>query len=83
MREKVIALLNEMHPEIVTFTGESILKEGLVDSFELISIVETLEDAFDVEIDADYVTDENFGTLEKMVRLLETLLEGGNDVSII
>lgn len=74
MREKITAILNELNPEIITYTGESILKDGLVDSFELISIVESLEDAFDLEIDADYVTDENFGTADKMLHLLEKLL---------
>lgn len=48
--------------------------DGLVDSFELIDIVSQLEEDFDIEIDGEYVTVENFANKDTIIVLMKKLL---------
>lgn len=48
----------------------------LVDSFEVVNIVMELEEAFDIEIDAEDVVAENFQTVDTIVALVEKTVNG-------
>ncbi len=74
MKERVYAILAENNEEILSYTGDNMLEDGVVDSFELIAIVGDLEDEFDIEIDASYVVEEYFGNKDAIVKLMEMLL---------
>ena len=45
----------------------------IIDSFGLISIISELEEAFKIEIDAEYVTEENFGNKDCIIALIKRL----------
>lgn len=75
MKEKVFAFLGDINDEILTYTGTNMVGDGLLDSFEIISLISTLEDEFDIEIDAEYVTVDNFASKESILSLVEKLIE--------
>lgn len=50
------------------------VKDGLLDSFEIISLISTLEDEFDIEIDAEYVTVQNLANKDSVINLVDKLL---------
>ncbi|MBD5549670.1 MAG: acyl carrier protein [Lachnospiraceae bacterium] len=75
MEEKVMELLKEIDEEILEFEGENLFEAGLLDSFLVIELVSELEDAFDIEIDAKYVLEENFRTKENIIKLMKKLTE--------
>lgn len=74
MKEKIEKILAEIDEELLTYSGDYMLTDGVINSFELLELVSDLEDAFDIEIDAAYVVEENFGNKEKIVELMERLL---------
>ena len=74
MEEKILELLKDIDEEILTFEGENLFEAGLLDSFMVIDLVGELEDAFDMEIDAKYVLEENFRTKENIIALMKKLL---------
>lgn len=74
MREKVIGILKTVNPAIKE--GTKLIAEGLVDSFEVVNIVMELEEAFDIEIDAEDVVAENFQTVDTIVALVEKTVNG-------
>ena len=45
-----------------------------MDSFQVIELVEMLEENFDMEIDAEHVVAENFATKEAILELMRRLL---------
>lgn len=53
--------------------GVSLLRGGYIDSFTVETIVVFLEIEFHVEIPPEQVKEENFDTIEKMVKLINTL----------
>lgn len=74
MEEKVLELLGNIDEEILTFEGENLFEAGLLDSFLVIDLVAELEDAFDMEIDAKYVLEENFRTKDNIIALMKKLI---------
>ncbi len=75
MEEKVLEILVEYCEEALTYDGDSMMEDGIIDSFTVINIVSELEEEFDIEIDAKYVVAENFKNKEAIIALVERLLE--------
>lgn len=69
MKEKVLEILKEVNPAIED--GVNLISEGLVSSYEIVNIVMELEEAFEIEIDAEEVIAENFETIDAIVALVE------------
>ena len=75
MEEKVLEILEEYCEEALSYAGDNMMEEGVIDSFTVINVVSELEDAFDIEIDAKYVVAENFRNKEAIIALVQKLLE--------
>jgi len=75
MEEKILALLGEINEEILSYKGDDLFEAGLLDSFQVIDLITGLEDAFDLEIDAKYVLEENFKSKDRIVALVKKLSE--------
>lgn len=74
VKEKIEKILAGIDEEILTYSGDHMLTDGIINSFELFELVSDLEDEFDMEIDAAYVVEEHFGNMEKIIKLVEMLL---------
>lgn len=56
-------------------TPESdLLGSGIIDSFDIINLIDAIEVAFDMTIPAEAIVPENFGNVTDMVRLVRTHL---------
>ncbi|MCM1174302.1 MAG: acyl carrier protein [Blautia sp.] len=75
MEEKVLEILEEYCEEALDYDGDSMMEDGVIDSFTVINVVSSLEDEFDIEIDAKYVIAENFRNKETIIELVRKLLE--------
>lgn len=74
MKEKVLEILAEVNEEILDYDGDNLVESGMLDSFQIIDLVEMFEEAFDIEIDAELVVVENFRTKEAIIEMLEGIL---------
>ena len=73
MREELLALLEDVRPD-VDFENEKLLIDGgVLDSFDIISIVQEMNEAFDIDIDVEMLEPYNFNTIEAMLELIEKL----------
>ena len=50
---------------------KALIDDGLIDSFEIVSIVAEIMDNFKVELDVDDLMPENFNSVEAMMQLIE------------
>lgn len=75
MEDKVLEILEEYCEEALTYEGDNMMEEGIIDSFTVINIVSELEDVFDIEVDAKYVVAENFSNKEAIIELVRRLVE--------
>ena len=74
MKEKIIAILADINEDIPSYEGGNLFDAGLLDSLKAVDLVAELEDAFDVDIDAEYVIEENFKTKDAIIALMEKIL---------
>jgi acyl carrier protein len=72
MREQIITILNELRPEF-DFSEEGIdfIEEGMLDSFDVVSLVDSIESEFGVAISGIDVLPENFCTVEAICKTIE------------
>jgi acyl carrier protein len=75
MKEKILSILSDMRPDIEFETEEGLISDGLLESFDLIQLIATLENEFGVEIGNKNITKENFDSLDRIVSLIESLLK--------
>lgn len=74
MEERILKILEENNADIITYGGDNMIEDGIIDSFEIIGIVSDLEEEFDIEIDAEYVIAENFLNKDAIIRLMKKLI---------
>lgn len=72
MKEKVLAILSKSHPEF-DFTEEGIdfIEQGMLDSFDIVTLISDFEDQFGIKIAGSEVLPENFANIDSIVKLLE------------
>ena len=73
MREQLLKLLKEIRPDVDFENEKKLMDNGVLDSFDIISTVQEMNDAFGVEIDVEDLEPANFNTIEAMMELIEKL----------
>ena len=71
MKEKVIEILTELRPEFDFTEDVNFIEEGMLDSFDVVSLVDELEEQFGIKIDGVDVLPENFSTIDSIISLLK------------
>lgn len=71
MKEKIIAILNDLRPEFDFTEDVDFIEAGMLDSFDIVSLVDELESHFGIKIQGIDVIPENFSTLDKIETLLK------------
>ena len=74
--EKIYKILQNIRPEFDFRTSTNFIEEGLLDSFDMVSLVSELEAEYDCIIDALDIMPENFGTVESIMSVVKK--NGGN-----
>lgn len=71
MKEKVKNILSELRPEFDFTEDVNFIEAGMLDSFDMISLVDELEEQFGIKIDGIDVIAENFSSIDSIVALLQ------------
>lgn len=71
MKEEIIAILSDLRPEFDFSENVNFIEEGMLDSFDIVSLVDELETNFGIKIQGVDVIPENFSTLDNIVTLLK------------
>jgi acyl carrier protein len=69
-KEKFLEILEDVRPD-VDFENEDQLVDGnILDSFDIITIVGEIKNAFGINITVTDIVPENFNSVEKMIELI-------------
>ncbi|WP_028235561.1 phosphopantetheine-binding protein [Pseudobutyrivibrio sp. MD2005] len=71
--EKLLQILEDVRPDINFLVEEKLITDGILDSFDVITIVEELNKEFDIDIKPKYLTAENFNSIKNMTKLIDIL----------
>lgn len=71
MKEQIIEILNDTRPEF-NFAEENtdFIEKGMLDSFDIISLVSDLEERMGISIAGDKILARNFDSIEAIEKLL-------------
>ena len=65
MKEQIFKILTELRPEFdFTQEGVDFIEEGMLDSFDLVTLVSELDNTFGISIDGVDILPENFSSVE-------------------
>lgn len=71
MENKILKILSEIQPEFDFNQDVNFIEEGMIDSFDMVTLVTTLDEEFGVSIDGADIVPENFFSLKAIVSLLK------------
>lgn len=71
MIEKIIKILTDLRPEFDFREDVNFIEEGMLDSFDVINLVTTLDAEFGISIDGTDVLPENFSSVAGIEALLK------------
>lgn len=72
MKEKIKEIIEDVTGEAVEDTTE-IIEEGILDSFDIVTLVIELNDAFGVKIQVSKLLPENFANVLAIEKLIKSL----------
>jgi len=71
--DELLSILKGICPKVDFVNEKKLIDDGILDSFDIISIVNELNEHYDIEIDVDDLEPDNFNTVEAMLELVEKL----------
>lgn len=73
---KIINILSEIRPEYDFTQSKDFIADGYLDSFDIVSLVSSLEENYGILIDALDILPENFCSIEAIAEVVKK--NGGN-----
>ena len=71
--EKLLELLKSVRPDVDFENETALIDDGILDSFDVVSIISELDDQFDVQIRITELDPENFNSAEAIWKLVQEL----------
>ncbi len=69
--KKVIELLNDIRPDLDFENLTNFIESGYLDSFDIVNLVDKIEEEYDIIIDALDIVPENFDTIKAIEDLIK------------
>lgn len=70
MKKKILDFLTEIRPEFDFAASSNFIEEGMLDSFDIVSLVASLDEEFGISIDGTEILPENFSNVDSIYQLL-------------
>lgn len=74
-KETIREILEDLHEDIDFDKEKQLVSDKILDSFDLVSLVNELSDEFDIEITAKDFVEENFNSLDALTAMVDRLIE--------
>ena len=71
MNEQILEMLVELRPEFDFTDSDDFVVDGLLDSFDIISLTSMIEEKYGVKIDGLDIVPENFSSVDSIEALIK------------
>lgn len=71
--EQLLQILQGIRPDVDFENETALIDDGILDSFDVVSIISELDDAFGVQIRISELDPENFNSAESIWNLVQSL----------
>ena len=73
--ERLLKILNELHPNVDFENNDSLIDDGILDSLDIVSLVTEIYAEFEVTIPAEEIVPENFNSAKALMALITKIDE--------
>jgi acyl carrier protein len=70
MKEKVLEILKEVKKEYEFYESIDLIKEGILDSFDIVDLATALDKEYQISIEGEDISSANFRNLEAICKVL-------------
>ena len=71
MNEQIMAMLAELRPEFDFVESNDFVMDGLLDSFDIVSLTNMLEEKYSITIDGLDIVPENYSSVDAIANLVK------------
>ena len=79
MEQELMDILTDLRPDVDFETETALIDDHILESFDIVSLVAALNDAFDIEIGAKDLVPENFNSAKRLLAMVQRLQDDGQD----
>ncbi|MDO4733734.1 MAG: acyl carrier protein [Lachnospiraceae bacterium] len=73
--EELMEILEGLHPDVDFEHETALIEGGVLDSFDIVTLISEISETFDVTISAEYILPENFNSAQALYALIQRLEE--------
>ena len=71
--EKLLEILKGIRPDVDFENEDALIDDGILDSFDVVSIISEIDDNYDVQIRISELDPENFNSVKSIWTLIQSL----------
>jgi acyl carrier protein len=71
--DELLDILSELHPDVDFETEDALIDDGILDSFDIVTLVSEISERMDVTIGAKDILPENFNSAEALYDLIKRI----------
>ena len=71
--DELLDILSELHPDVDFETEDALVDDGILDSFDIVTLVSEISERMDVTIGAKDILPENFNSAEALYDLIKRI----------
>lgn len=71
--EKLLQILKTIRPDVDFVNEKALIDDGILDSFDVVSIISEIDDEFDVQIKINELDPDNFNSIDSIWNLIQKL----------
>ncbi len=71
--DELLEILEEVRDDVDFETCDTLIDDGILDSFSILQIISALNDAYDISIPASEIVPDNFNSAEALLAMVERL----------
>lgn len=75
MREELLEILNDLNSDIDYESETSLIDGKKLDSLTILNLITEICDTFDIEISPKWMKNENFNSVDAMIKMISTIKE--------
>ena len=73
--KELLSILEEVKPGIAFNSAKELITDGILDSFDIVTLVSEINDAFDIEFPVSEIIPENFENIDALYKTIEKVKE--------
>jgi len=71
--EELLRILSDLRPDVDFTNNNKLIDDGVLDSFDIISLVGELSEQYDIEVGVENLLPENFNSAQAILALVQRL----------